>query len=150
MIDDRPGKKSGVIRVPDRKLFGVPDWVEDDTVLAVIGEDDADTIALLDVGDPAHGQVKEVLWTRAKGPDVRPVEAAYSPVTRRCIFSGNQEGKGFALYGFVRGKPERPGRLEREGFDGILANPAFSPDGRYVLFRSDRVDRRRTGDRRGG
>jgi Tol biopolymer transport system component len=146
MIDDRPGRKSGVVRVPDMKLFGVPDWVEEDTILAVIGRDDADTIAFLDVSDPNESKVKEVLWTRRNGPDVKPFEPAYSPATRRCIFAGTEDGRRYALYGFQRGKPEPPARLEREGLDGILANLAFSPDGRYLLFRSDRTDRRRVAD----
>jgi Tol biopolymer transport system component len=146
VIDDRPGRKSGVVLVPDMKLFAVPDWVEEDTILAVIGQDDADTIAFLDVSDPNQSKVKEVLWTRGKGPDVKPYEPAYSAATKRCIFSGSQEGRGYALYSFQRGKAEPPRRLEKEGFDSILANLAFSPDGRYVLFRSDRTDRRRVAE----
>ena len=146
VIDDRPGKHSGSLNVPDKKLFGAPDWVEEDTMLGVIGEDEADTIALLDVSDPAQGKVKEVLWTRGKGLDVTPLEAAYSRVTRRCIFAASQEGKGCALYAFQRGQAEPPQKLE-QGLERVLANPAFSPDGRYLLFRSDRTDRRRVADR---
>jgi hypothetical protein len=94
---------------------------------------------LIDVNDPEQGKIKEVLWKRGKGLDVTPYDPVYSTVTRRCVFAGKHEDKGIALYMFERGKADPPKRLEPEGFDNILMDLAFSPDGRYVLFRSDRI-----------
>src|SRR3954453_7926032 len=82
----------------------------EDTVLAVIGRDDR----IPRRQRPAPGEVNEVLWTRGgKGPYVKPFELAYSPVTDRCIFAGNRDGQGFALYALQRGKAEPPERLEK-------------------------------------
>ena len=144
LVDDRPGVKSGPLQVADFKFFGVPGWAGPGTIVAVIGEDAADSIALIDVNDPEQAKVKEVLWRAGKGLDVKPYDPAYSPATRRCAFAGKQEGKGSALYVLDHGKADPPRRLENEGFDDILLDLAFSPDGRYLVFRSNRTDRRRT------
>src|SRR5262249_17609949 len=110
--------------------------------LAVIGSDVGDTIALVDVTDPEQGTVKEVLWKQGRGLDVRPDTPVYSPVTRRCVFVGRQQGKGMALYSLAQGQPDPPRRRESGGFDGLTRDRAFSPDGRYIVFASDRIDRR--------
>src|SRR5262249_53302416 len=120
-------------------LFSIPSWAEDNTIIAVFGNEHADTIALIDVSSPADSKVKEVLWQRSKDLDVRPREPVYSPATRRCVFVG-EDDKGMALYAFERGKPGPPKRLETAS-DNLIRDLAFSPDGRYVLFSSNRPDR---------
>jgi hypothetical protein len=50
-----------------------------------------------------------------------------------------------ALYSFERGQTDPPKRLEPEGFDTLMQDLALSPDGRYVLFSSNR-----SGPRQGG
>jgi RNA polymerase sigma factor (sigma-70 family) len=80
-----------------------------------------------------------VSWKRADEDDVLPYGPIYSPVSRRCAFIGKTPGKGRALYAFEAGKPGRPRRLESEGsFDNLIQDPIFSPDGRFVVFSSDR------------
>ena len=66
MIDDRPGQPSGVLRIPDQKVFSIPSWADEGTIVAVIGEDEGNAVALIDVSSPADGRVKEVLWKRGK------------------------------------------------------------------------------------
>jgi hypothetical protein len=43
-----------------------------------------------------------------------------------------------ALYSFRHGQTDPPRRLEPEGHDNHLLDLAYSPDGRYNLFASDR------------
>ena len=95
--------------------------------IASIGEgEEADSIALIDVSDPGRCEVKEVLWKRNKGLDVVPMASDLSTVTGRCIFVG-RDAKGYALYGFDRGKPGprlssgNPGRRHLPPRPGILA-----------------------------
>ncbi len=138
IMDVRP-ERSGVLNIPDHKVFSVPNWAGEGTLVAVIGAGSGDAIALIDVTDPAQGKVKEVLWKRDKGLDVQPFNPVYSPVSRQCVFVGKTEGKGRALYSFHQGKPDRPARLEPgEQFDNLIQDPAFSPDGRYIVFSGDR------------
>jgi Tol biopolymer transport system component len=140
VIDDRFGRPSGVLQIPpEQMLFSIPSWAEDDTIVAVVGEEDGDTIALIDVSDPSDGKIKGVLWKRSRDLDVRPREPVYSQATRRCVFVG-EDARGMALYGFERGKPGTPKRLEAAS-DNLIRDLAFSPDGRYVLFSSNRPDR---------
>ncbi len=134
-------EKSGPLQVPGQNIFSVPSWEGAGTIVAVIGTDVGDTIALLDVTDPSQGKIKQVLWKRTNGPDIKPYFPLYSASTRRCIFVGG-EPEGMALYSFRVGKAEPPRRLEPEGHDKELIDLAMSPDGRYVLFSSDRPDRR--------
>ena len=138
IMDVRP-ERSGVLNIPDHKVYSVPNWAGEGTLVAVIGAGAGDAIALIDVTDPAQGKVKEVLWKRGKELDVQPFNPVYSPVTRQCVFVGKTEGKGRALYSFHHGKPDRPARLEPgEQFDNLIQDPAFSPDGRYIVFSGDR------------
>ncbi len=142
IMDIRP-ERSGVLNIPDYKVFSVPNWAGEGTLVAAVGAgDDArsgDRIALIDVTDPAQGKVKEVLWTAGHGLDVEPFNPVYSPVTRQCVFVGRTGGKGRALYSFHHGKPDRPARLEPgDRFDNLIQDPAFSPDGRYIVFSADR------------
>ncbi len=134
-IMDVDPEKSGRLEISDNQIFSVPSWVADRTLIAVIGSND--TIALIDTSTPSEARVKEVLWKKGKGLDVTPSYPAYSPASREYVFVG--EGpKGMALYAFRKGQPDPPRRLELEGFDKLLRDPTFSPDGRYLIFTSDR------------
>lgn len=146
IMDARP-EKSGALRIPGHQIHTVPNWAGDETIVAVIGPDAVgagDTIALIDVGDPGHGKIKEVLWKKENGRDVKLHYPVYSPITRRCVF-GLEESRGMALYSFLHGRPDPPARLEPEGFDHKITGLAYSPDGRYVLFSSDRIEQRPRG-----
>jgi hypothetical protein len=43
-----------------------------------------------------------------------------------------------ALYAFRLGQPDPPRRMEPKGFDKLIRDPTFSPDGRFLIFTSDR------------
>ena len=139
MMDVDP-KKNGVVHIPDKAIYPEPCWVTEGTIVAAIGSEDADAIALVDVRQPRQARVQQVLWKRADGPDVKPFYPLYSPRKGRCVFLGI-EPKGMALYSFRTGQPERPRRLEPEGSDKLIQDVAMSPDGRYVVFCSTRPPR---------
>jgi hypothetical protein len=140
LMDVRP-EKSGPVQIPEQSIYWEPSWVGGGTIVAAIGAGAADTIALIDVSDPAQAKVKEVLWKKGKRLDVTPYHPLYSTSTRRCVFVG-AEPKGMALYSFRQGQSEPPRRLEPEGYDNLIQDLAYSPDGRYILFASNRPDRR--------
>jgi Tol biopolymer transport system component len=138
VIDDRPGRKSGQLEIAGKAVFRDPTWVEDGIIVAPIGSDSPEAIALLDVTQPDEAKVKEVLWTRGKELDVEPRYPLYFPTTNRVVFVGVDERRVGALYSFERGKNEPPKRLETMAHTGGVRDLAPSPDGHYVLFASDR------------
>jgi Tol biopolymer transport system component len=140
LIDDRPGRKSGVITISDQRVYSIPSWVADGVIVAVIGADSGDTIVLLDVSNPEQGAVKEVVLEKGNGPDLKISEPIYSLATRRCVFVG-EDSKGMALYSVRSGDRKSLKRLEPQASDNLIRDLAFSPDGRYVLFSSNRPDR---------
>ena len=154
--------KARLVRLPGKKFGLRPQWAGAGTIVALIGDETPDTIALVDVSRPdkieldpkkADGEpveidpddpegaatVKEVLWRRGDGPDVTPTCPVYHPGSRRYVFVG-VEPRGHALYSGVAGTPAPAKRLEPEGFDTYIEDIALSPDGRYVLFNSGRID----------
>jgi dipeptidyl aminopeptidase/acylaminoacyl peptidase len=106
----------------------------------VIGADSGDTIVLLDVSNPEQGTVKEVVLEKGNGPDLKISEPIYSLATRRCVFVG-EDSKGMALYLVRSGDRRSLKRLEPQASDNLIRDLAFSPDGRYLLFSSNRPDR---------
>lgn len=132
--DDRP------VQVNGHQIYSVPRWASDRTIVASLGANFGDTIALIDVTDPDQGKVTEVLWKKGGDPDVNPTYPVYSPASGRCVFV-DAGPRGMALYRVTRGRSGPPHRLEPPGHDKFLSDLAFSPDGRYVLFCADRSDR---------
>jgi hypothetical protein len=104
-----------------------------------VGGESADAIALLDVTGREEMKVKSVLWKKGAGPDVIPSDAVYHAASRRCVFIG-VEAKGKALYTFTAGEAGKPVRLEARGLDRSMGDLALSPDGRFLLFNTDRAD----------
>jgi Tol biopolymer transport system component len=126
------------LAVPGYRIFSWPSWAGPRTLVASLGaREEGDIIALLDVGNPAEARIIEVLWQRDLELDVEPRWPVYSPDTRHCIFSGVSANKK-TLYSFERGKSRRAKPVEATGPDEILQALSFSPDGRYLLFSSDR------------
>jgi dipeptidyl aminopeptidase/acylaminoacyl peptidase len=149
LVDVRPGGKSGGLQLDGLKIFSNPHWAGAGTIVASIGRDDqaeADSIALIDVDDPGRCRVKQVLWKRSAELDVVPRDALYSTVTGRCVFAGVDDKEKRALYGFDRGQSKPPARLEPGQVQATVGDLAMSPDGRYVLFASDRPDPRKPVD----
>ena len=128
----------GKLAVPGYRIFSWPSWAGPGTLVASFGaKDQGDTIALLDVSNPAAAKIIEVLWQRDPELDVEPRWPVYSPETRRCIFSGVVSNKK-TLYLFERGKSGRAKPVEAAGQDEIIQSLSFSPDSRYLLFSSNR------------
>jgi hypothetical protein len=142
LIDIRPGRESDRLQVPDRKIYSPPSWAGEGVIVAILGDAVGDTIALLDVTSP-EAKIKERLWKRGRDLDIKPLSPVYAPETGTCVFVGEQEGKGLALYSIRRGRPGPPKRLEAEGFDHLLQSLSLSPGGRFVSFSSDRTARRK-------
>jgi hypothetical protein len=140
VIDDRPGRKSGVLKIPENNIYTMPSWAGEGTIVAVIGADAPDTIALLDVSDPQDGKIKKVLWRKADDQDLKLNYPVYSPKTRRCMFVGGGD-KGMDLYTIEPDKPGPPTKLGPVGQDKHISGLVYSPDGRYLLFSSDRPGR---------
>ena len=132
LMDANPAK-SAVLQLAENQFYADPTWADAATIVAVIGSNEGDTVALIDVNDPSKAAVKEVLWRRTNGPDVTPDFPIYSPATRRSIFIGSNE-KVRALYSIQQGKVEPAKRVGAEASETWISDPAFSPDGRYLLY----------------
>ena len=109
VIDDRPDRKSGQLEIAGKKTFPDPNWAGDGIIVAPIGTDSAEAIALVDVSKPEEAEVKEILWTRGKELDVEPSYPLYSARTHRVVFVGLDNQKNKELYTFERGKKHPPG-----------------------------------------
>jgi Tol biopolymer transport system component len=87
----------------------------------------------------------EILWQRGDELDVSPCWPVYWPDTRRCYFSGVDLDKR-TLYSLELRESGRAKPVETKGQDEQLGNSSFipygpssfSPDGRYLLFHTDR------------
>ncbi len=121
--------------VDGAEFFSVPSWTGAGlTFVAVMKVKGAVGVALVDAATPASATVKQSLWR--KTANLSPFYPVYHPATKRCVFAGRDD-KGMALYSFLVG--EEPKRIEPVGYRGKIASLTFSPDGRYVLFCSERV-----------
>jgi dipeptidyl aminopeptidase/acylaminoacyl peptidase len=128
----------GKLQVPGYRIFSWPSWAGSGTVVSALAtENQGDTIALLDVTNPAEAKIIEVLWKRSDELDVTPRWPVYWPETRRCYFVGVEPNKR-TLYSVERGKSRRAKPVEGKGYDDGLGGLSFSPDGRYLLFCADR------------
>src|SRR5262249_29968965 len=133
LIDIRSDRRSDRLNVVGRNILTPPSWAGEATIVAVIGTTVGDTIALLEVSSP-EAKIKEILWKRGEGLDIKPLSPVYAPETDTCVFVGQEEGKGLALYSIHRGRPGPPKRLEAEGHDNLLQSLSISPGGRFVAF----------------
>jgi Tol biopolymer transport system component len=135
-------EKSVKLQLSGSSIYATPSWAGPGRIIALTGSDGkGDTLALIDVSDPREAKVKEVLWKK-KEPIIEVSDPVYSPSRRECAFIGVTID-GMALYSVRQGKPDPPKQLERDAYDALIWDLAFSPDGRYVLFGSTRPDRRR-------
>jgi hypothetical protein len=90
------------------------------------------------VTTPERAHVSQVLWRKGDGANVTPVHPVYDAQSSRCVFVGRDKN-GMALYEFRTDQAETPRRLEPDRYDKRIASLAFSPEGRFVLFCSDRL-----------
>jgi len=129
------------INVPGQSIFSWPRWSAPGMLVACIGDRKApDSIVLLDVSRTKNVKVVRTLWRRSEGPDLYARWPLFSPSSGDCFFVGD-EGSKRTLYFLSSGAggPERPTPLEIGG--PKLSGLSLSPDGRYLLFASDRVRR---------
>ena len=139
--------KSRSVELSGRRFRDAPAWAGPDLLVAAIGADGADAVALIDVGlpktspiaipvaNPSFGpaKVRELLWEKGDGPDLNPGPAIYHAGTGRCVFVDRRPGSEH-LMTVVAGDPSPPKRLDPDGSFTSITGLAFSPDGRYVLF----------------
>jgi hypothetical protein len=71
---------------------------------------DGDTIALLDVDNPAKAKILEIVWKRGPDVDLTARWPLYIPETGTCYFFGVDCANNRILVRITR---ERPGELER-------------------------------------
>ena len=134
--------KAGIIAVAGYRLFSWPRWAGPGQLVACLGtRNEAEMIALLDVGDPAEAKIIEVLWKRGPDLDVVPRWPLYWPETGRCFFVGVADGNRRTLYSVERGGSGRAMRMVPGDLDG-LAVMDLSPDGRYLVFSANVPGRR--------
>jgi dipeptidyl aminopeptidase/acylaminoacyl peptidase len=130
------------------RVFSWPSWAGPGrlvSALSTAGREAADTIALLDVSNPAEAKIVEVLWQRDEELDVAPGWPVYWPEERRCYFSGVDNDKR-TLYSVELKESRRAKPVGVKGPDeplgGFSAFPygpfSFSPDGRYLLVHTNR------------
>ena len=105
LIDDRPNTRSGVLKIPDQKIFSIPSWAGDGTIIAAIGAEAGDTIALVDVTNPDEAKVKEVLWKKSSGPDLKPSRASLFARRPAAASSWAKTPRGWR---FIPWSPESP------------------------------------------
>jgi Tol biopolymer transport system component len=134
LLDVATGQDNAV-RLPDCRFHSVPSWASTETIVAVVNSRKGLAIAVINVANPNEASIEDILWRRGDRLDPEPLYPVYSPATCRCVFVGRSKD-GQALYAFQPGN--RPQRLEGGTGDGKIAGLALSPDGRYLLFCSDR------------
>jgi len=133
----------GKVEVPGYRIFSWPSWAGSGTLVSALStrkvgdREEGDTIALIDVSNPAEAKIVEVLWRRGKELDVTPRWPVYWPETRRCYFIGVEADKR-TLYSLDRGKSRRAKQVEVTGNNNKLGGLSFSPDGRYLLMGDNR------------
>jgi hypothetical protein len=137
-------KEGGVIAVPDHQIFSWPSWAGPGVVTALAPKEkyEADTIALLDVHEPAEAKILEILWKRTADLDVLPRWPVFRPGTRQCFFQG-VEGEKRTIYSVQRGESMRAKHMgvvgHQLGPGPGLRSLSFSPDGRYLLLDANRL-----------
>ncbi len=137
IVDVRPDR-AGELQAKETPVLSPPSWAGENQLVAAVHTDLGAAVALIDVSNPSEAAIREFLWWPASGPAVKPAFPIYSTVTGRCVFVGAQAGKGCALYSTKASANDQARRLENRALDQTIEDLAFSPDGRYVLFSSDR------------
>ena len=139
------------VRLADRKVFTIPTWVDPTTIVAAVGADAPTQVALIDVADPARPAIRSILWERGQGADLAPGDPVVDAATGRAFFVGMQfrDGKPAGEAIFEINPPRAPGELDappirQRGFAPFtneVGELSLSPDGRFLLFQSDHIDR---------
>lgn len=145
LVDVETGEDRPVL-LADHEFYSVPSWAGDgQTLVAVVRSQNALSIALVDVGEPAKAAVKQVLWIRGGGTGDEPLYPVFAAKLKRCAFIGRSAGAGaFALYvvddksGGVAKLLEPALELKPEPKFSRIAGLAISPAGDKLLFGAER------------
>ncbi len=89
-------EEEGAVVVPGHRIFSWPSWAGPGMLVSALApreKNEGDSIALLDVRNPAKATIIDVLWKRSEGPDVSPRWPVYRPDTRECFFVGEEPTK---------------------------------------------------------
>ena len=145
LIDAKSGD-SQPIELGDHQFYSVPSWAGDGkTLVAVVRSKAAFSIALVDIGDPATAKIKEIVWPRGIGVSDEPIYPVYSEKEKRCVFVG-RSSMGFFLYRIDAETKGVPQRLEPNALGERIAGLSLSPDGKHVLFCSERESKKRAAE----
>ncbi|MFO0892855.1 MAG: protein kinase [Isosphaeraceae bacterium] len=138
VVYDLAALRADRVRLPAGKVISSwPRWAGPDMLVACIGgEKEPDEIALLDVRQPSGSRVIRTLWSRQIGPNFYP----RSPLLHKAgLFFITDEGSSRSLYFLPT--DARVGALPSSMAVGgpKLSGLTLSPDGRFLLFASDRL-----------
>ena len=101
----------GVLAVEGYHIFSWPSWAGPARVVASVAtHQEGDTIALLDVANPAKAKIVEILWKRGPDLDLARRWPLNIPETQTCYFFGVDAANKRIL---LRVKLEKPGVAER-------------------------------------
>jgi Tol biopolymer transport system component len=138
-------KRTTRVEVPGQKFYSWPRWAGPGQLVAGIGGETApDSIVLVDVSQPSEAKVVRTLWRRSSGPNVYPRWPAVSPSSGDCFFIG-VVGDTRTLYSLSQDAAGQVRLSALEVGGPQLAGLNVSGDGRYLLFDSDRLDRKPRG-----
>jgi len=133
LMDPKTGAETP-IKLEGYKFHTIPSWgANDNTVLSNVSWEGGRGLATIDITEPDKAKIKQMIYEG----DLYPMCPAYSAVTDTYFFIGAK--KGNALYSIRPGRDQEPKPLEpdRER-ESKLYSLFASPDGRYLLFGSDR------------
>ena len=114
LIDDRPAKKSGPVKVPGYKIYSIPSWADEQTIVAVVGDENSTSgrhhrpggrVEPLPTFDQA-GPLEKREWARCRHRRTGLLAGQRTVRLRR------ERPRGMALYILDPGKPGPPRRLE--------------------------------------
>ncbi len=133
LMDPMTGAETS-IQLEGYTFHTVPAWGADDkTILSTVAWEGGRGLAAIDISEPGNAKIKQMIYEG----DLYPMCPAYSAATDTYFFIGAK--KGNALYSIRPGHDQEPKLLEpdRER-EKQMYSLVVSPDGRYLLFASDR------------
>ena len=134
MLDVESGGVSEVA-LERYRIASTPVWVDPTSFVAMTQSENGEAITHVDVSSPKGLRVDSTLWKLDPKIDLYANHPALSS-TGHCAFVGlGREGR--ALYSVIDAIGTAK-RLESGPFDNVISSLAFSPDGKYLLFCSDR------------
>ncbi|MHC5542653.1 hypothetical protein ACYOEI_30880, partial [Singulisphaera rosea] len=127
--------------VPGKTIYSWARWAGPNQLLASLGgEKMPDSLAILDIENPSVAKVARTLWHRSSKEDVYPRWPVISASTGKWFFIG-ESGDTRTIYAGSTQEDGQGPLTAIESGGPKLSGLSISPDGRYLLYASDRVDR---------